>query len=78
MGKMVSMDEVAKHLPRLLEQVSRGEEVTIADDGKPVARLVPVATPIADRTPGIAKGEFALTEAFFDPLPEDELKAWES
>ena len=36
------------HLPRLLERVARGEEITITKHGKPVARLVP-ATPTAPK-----------------------------
>jgi antitoxin (DNA-binding transcriptional repressor) of toxin-antitoxin stability system len=48
--------------------------VVIARDGKPVARLVPVAKR-EPRKPGLAKGR--LTEAFFEPLPPEELDAWE-
>ena len=52
----------------------RGEEVVIAKRGKPFVRLVPVEdqTP---RRPGIANGR--LTDAFFEPLPDDELAAWD-
>lgn len=32
------------HLPRLLEQVERGESVTITKHGRAVARLVPVGS----------------------------------
>jgi prevent-host-death family protein len=34
--------EAKTHLPRLLEQVSKGEQVTITKHGVPVAMLVPV------------------------------------
>lgn len=33
--------EAKTHLPQLLERVARGEEFTITEHGKPVARLVP-------------------------------------
>ena len=36
--------EAKTHLPQLLERVAKGEEFTITKHGKPVARLVPVAT----------------------------------
>lgn len=36
--------EAKTHLPQLLERVAQGEEFTITKHGKPVARLVPVAT----------------------------------
>ena len=38
----VNVHEAKTHLSRLLERVERGEEVTIARAGTPVARLVPI------------------------------------
>ena len=69
----VNVHEAKTHLSRLLEQVRAGEEVVIAKAGKPVARLVPLARK-EPRRPGLVKGR--LTEAFFEPLPDDELAAW--
>jgi len=37
--------------------------------------LVPLS-PVKERIPGNAKGK--VTDLFFEPLPEDELEAWES
>lgn len=37
----ISVDEAARNLKALLEQVARGEEVILVEDDKPVARLVP-------------------------------------
>ncbi|MBP2313731.1 type II toxin-antitoxin system Phd/YefM family antitoxin [Azospirillum soli] len=73
MAKTVNIHEAKTHLSRLLEQVSRGEEVIIAKSGKPIARLVAIDDGPADRAPGVAKGQFAVTAAFFDPLFDDEL-----
>lgn len=36
----------------------------------------PAIAPPPDRQPGVARGEFAVTDSFFDPLPKDELDAW--
>ena len=36
--------EAKTHLPRLLDQVERGETVTITKHGREVARLVPVGS----------------------------------
>ncbi|MCY3830124.1 MAG: type II toxin-antitoxin system Phd/YefM family antitoxin [Rhodospirillaceae bacterium] len=36
--------EAKTHLPRLLDRVARGECLTITRHGRPVARLVPVAS----------------------------------
>lgn len=70
----VNVHQAKTHLSRLLQQVAAGEEVVIARAGHPVARLVPVA-PREPRKPGLAKGR--VTEAFFEPLPDDELAAWQ-
>lgn len=70
----VNIHEAKTHLSRLLEQAARGDEVVIAKAGKPIARLVPIAAK-EPRRPGIARGR--VTDAFFEPLPEEELAAWQ-
>ena len=40
----IGTSEAKRHLPRLLDRVARGESLTITRRGKPVARLVPVAS----------------------------------
>jgi prevent-host-death family protein len=70
----VNVHHAKTHLSKLLARVAAGEEVTIARAGHPIARLVPI-NPMEPRKPGLAKGR--LTDAFFDPLPADELDAWQ-
>lgn len=41
--KTVGSYEAKTHLPRLLEEVRRGEQVIITRHGVPIARLMPVA-----------------------------------
>ena len=72
---IVNVHEAKTHFSKLLDRAHTGEEIIIGKAGKPYAKLVPLA-PVKDRVPGIAKG--AVTDSFFEPLPEDELKAWES
>ena len=72
----VNVHEAKSQLSRLLAQVEAGEEVIIARNGKPVARLAPVQMRGKPR-PDVFKGKFVLPDSFFDPLPEEELKAWE-
>ena len=72
----VNVHEVKTNLSRLLAQVESGEEVIIARNGKPVARLAPVQKRGKPQT-DVFKGKFVLPDSFFDPLPEEELKAWE-
>ena len=73
----VNVHEAKTQLSRLLAQVEAGEEVVIARNGVPVARLVALpkkkGTPQPDRWKGIIK----LDDSFFDPLPEEELARWE-
>lgn len=62
------------HFSRLLERAHAGEEIVIAKNGEPYARLVPLESP-PPRKPGLLKGR--IEDAFFEPLPEEELAAWE-
>ncbi len=73
---IVNVHEAKTHLSRLLAQVEAGEEVIIARNGKPVARLVSVQRR-GKRQFGSMKGRIRLDDSFFDPLPEEELAAWE-
>ena len=69
----MNVQEAKAQLSRLVDAAMMGDEVIIAKAGKPCVRLVPVELP--PRQPGSAKGKAALTPAFFEPLPEDALKA---
>jgi len=74
---IVNVHQAKTELSRLLVRVEAGEEVVIARRGKPVARLVANKAPIK-RQPDVLKGKIVVPDTFFDPLPEDELMAWES
>ena len=73
---VVNVHEANTQLSRLLAQVEAGEEVVIARRGAPVARLV-ACKPRGKRQPDVLKGKITITDAFFEPLPEEELKRWE-
>lgn len=70
---LINVHEAKAQLSELLERAARGEEIIIAKRGKPFVRLVAMEDR-EPRRPGLAKGR--LTDAFFEPLPEDELEAW--
>jgi prevent-host-death family protein len=70
----VNVQEAKTRLSQVLAAAERGEDVVIARDGKPVARLVPVVTP-APREVGFVGG--SVPDAFFEPLPDEELAHWE-
>jgi prevent-host-death family protein len=74
MTTTVNVHEAKTQLSMLLAKVQAGEEVIIAKAGKPQAKLVPIPQS-GERRPGLAQG--AVTDAFFEPLPEEELAAWD-
>ena len=74
MSTIVNVHQAKTQLSRLLERVREGEEIILAKAGKPCAKIVPLDAK-QPRVPGIARGR--VTKAFFEPLPEKELKAWE-
>lgn len=74
MNKIINVHEAKPQLSRLLDKAHVGEEIVLGKAGKPYAKLVPLSR--GDRKPGFLKG-FHLDESFFDPLPEEELAAWE-
>ncbi|MYH14578.1 MAG: type II toxin-antitoxin system Phd/YefM family antitoxin [Gammaproteobacteria bacterium] len=73
---VVNVHRAKTELSRLLARVEAGEEVAIARRGEPVARLVSCKAR-GKRQPDALKGQLSIPDAFFDPLPEEELSAWE-
>ncbi len=75
----VNVHEAKTNLSRLLKQVEAGEEVIIARNGTPVARLVGEKKR-GKRKPGSLKGNRVweeLSDLVMQPLQEDELAMWE-
>lgn len=72
----VSVHEAKTHLSRLIEKVLAGEEVIVERNHKPVIKLVPAQPPKKKPLLGAFKGQFKLDDAFFEPLPDDELALW--
>ena len=65
-------------LSKLIQKAVAGEEIVIARGNTPLVKL----TPIGDGKPksrgwGAWKGKIEIPDSFFDPLPEEELEAWE-
>jgi prevent-host-death family protein len=67
--KKVNIYEAKSHFSRLLREVAAGEEIIIAKDGRPIARLVPVREG-AQRTFGIDIGKGWIADDFDDLGPE--------
>lgn len=73
---IVNVHQAKTQLSRLLVQVECGDEVVIARNGKPIARLVRYRAH-GERRFGALRGSIEVDEGFFDPLPEAELARWE-
>jgi prevent-host-death family protein len=76
------MDSVTIHvaktnLSQLLARAEAGEEIIIARGKKPVAKLVPFRPAASKRQFGALRGMIDIGPAFFEPLSDEELAAWE-
>ena len=70
--------EAKTNFSNLVKQAQKGEVVTITSgrEKTPVARLEAVQ-PIKKKRLGVLETPgFILSEKFFEPLPEDELRLW--
>ena len=73
--KIVTVHQAKQQLSELLERVHAGEEVVVSKYGKPYAKLVPLGP--VDKVPlGFLQG--TVEDAFFEPLPEEEVAPWEA
>lgn len=71
----VNIHEAKTHLSRLLAQVAGGDEVVIAKNGRPVARLV-AATALPPRRPGRFHGQIRGADSLLEPNVADEATLW--
>jgi len=72
--RSVNIHEAKTHLSRFVDEAAAGEEIIIARAGKPVARLVALASPDERaRTLGLGRGRFTLPHDF-DALHREEIR----
>lgn len=79
MPKVVNIREAKAQFSGLIANVEAGEEIVITRGGKPVAKIVPIernSKRRLDRRPGFLKGKIRIGPRFYDPLPEEILKAF--
>ncbi|MYK58864.1 MAG: type II toxin-antitoxin system Phd/YefM family antitoxin [Rhodospirillaceae bacterium] len=74
----VTVHAAKTHLSKLIKRVEAGEEIVIARGDRPVVRLVPYAAKV-DKSKGFGsmKGLIDVGPEFFEPLPDEELEAWD-
>jgi len=70
-NQFVSVDEAKNQLADLLLSASEGVEVIITQDGKPLARLVPIVEVKKKRIAGLNRGSIWTSADFDEPLPDE-------
>lgn len=75
MATQIEVQDLGISMTDALEKVRRGEEVTIADHGQAIARLVPIAP--EERVFGAFKGRVVIADDFDAPLPPQVLAEFE-
>ena len=78
MVRPVNIHEAKTHFSRLVERAANREEIIIARAGRPLARLMPLASPTRPRRPGLLKGRIRIAKNFDAPLPRTIARAFES
>ena len=75
MAATVNVYDAKTQLSKLINRVEHGEEITLARNGRPVARLVPLEGRRPDRVPGLLAGQIAMADDF-DELSEQDARDW--
>jgi prevent-host-death family protein len=65
----INIHQAKTQLSHLLQRVAAGEEITIANRGVPVARLVPLEHTGGRRRLGIEHDRVWISDNFDEPLP---------
>ena len=75
--KTVTIHTAKTTLSQLLARVEAGEEIILARGKEPIAKLVPFRPPLTRRRFGALRGIISIGPEFSEPLPEQDLAAWE-
>ncbi|MCU1286887.1 MAG: prevent-host-death family protein [Acidobacteriales bacterium] len=72
----INIHDAKTNFSKLLRRVASGEEITIAQSGVPVARLVPVDKEQSARKLGLGSGTLKIADDFDAPLPRKVLDSF--
>jgi antitoxin (DNA-binding transcriptional repressor) of toxin-antitoxin stability system len=75
--KMVTIHVAKTTLSQLTAPVEAGEDIVLARGEHPIAKIVPYHPVGSNRQFGAVRGVVSAGPEFFEPLPADELAAWE-
>ena len=73
----LNIHEAKTHLSRYLKRLKNGETIILCKRNIPIAEIRPIPeAPKKKRPIGLHKGLVHVPDSFFEPLPEDILKAF--
>ena len=75
----ITAEEAETHMSRYLAAVERGEEIIIARDEKPFAKIIPLERSAKPPRPKVGEtmdAPFHIPDSAFAPLTDEELKEW--
>ena len=70
LAKTIDIKDAQNEFQELVSSVATGAEITLTQDGTPVARLVPVKRASAKRIPGLHPGAAWISPDFDQALPD--------
>lgn len=76
MPTVSNLYDAKTNLSQLVDRAAAGEEIIIAKNGVPLARLVPLEAQSMPRTPGGWEGRVQIADDFDAPLPAELLAAF--
>ena len=73
----LNIHEAKTHLSRYLDKLKKGETIILCKHNEPVAEIRGLPSPTSRKRPiGLAKDQLTIPDSFFEPLPDDLLKAF--
>ncbi len=73
----LNIHEAKTHLSRYLPRLAKGEIILLCKRNVPIAEIRPLPPPRTKKRPiGLDKGKFTVPKEFFDPLPDELLRAF--
>jgi len=72
----VTIETAGTQFLELIARVEAGDEIVLTRGEHPIAKLVPFGPVRGKSVFGAMHGVISLGDAFFEPLPKEELAAW--
>ncbi len=74
--KRVNIHDAKTNLSRYLAELASSEALVLCKRNQPVAEIRSLRKKGRKPRIGVAKGEFVVTDSFFEPLPDELLRAF--